>query len=143
MWRHAREDLDGEHAEACGCWIWMGGTDKNGVPICRHEKTSTTGARRQWIRENGKPPKKGMVLVADCGNRLCIRPSHHSEVLPTELSYRKGITLLGEGLAEMAYQCGVRGMSHREIGERFGASARTAGRLVHRKYGQLREEKLP
>ena len=141
LWRDADRERDGEHAEACGCWIWEGVTDAKGKPLRRKGKTMTTAARAMWEGENGPVPE-GMIVVADCGIRLCVRPSHHAAVTPTEATYRRGHARLNERLARKAYLAILSGMSERKVARIFDISPRTAGRIARGEYWALRERKV-
>ena len=137
-WRPA-EPEDGPEPYESGCWIWTGTVTSKGYPVARGTTTSTTAARREWERENGPVPE-GYVLTADCGTRLCVRPSHHSPVTQTEVRYRTGVSKLNESLANRAYMAHKRGMSHRDVARVFSISPRTAGRIAKGEYWALREQ---
>lgn len=139
-YREADKETDGEHAYLCGCWIWQGQVDRNGVPIIRTTETCTTAARYYYRGEYGEIPD-GRVLSKDCGTRLCVRPNHHSPVSPSELRYRTGQSLLHRSVAERAHRLAKLGASHQAIADLFGVSRRTAGRLARGEYCSLRERK--
>lgn len=138
-WRPADPD-DGLIPYESGCWIWTGAVTAKGYPVAKTGETTTTAARREWERENGPVPE-GMILTADCGTRLCVRPNHHSPVTQTEARYRTGVAKLSESLAERAYLASRRGMTQREIAEAFAISERTAGRIARGEYWALRDGK--
>ena len=141
LWREATREEDGEHPEACGCWIWEGVCDSKGIPLRRKGKTMTTAARALWEEENGPVPE-GEVVVADCGVRLCVRPSHHSAVTLTEAAYRRGHARLNERLARKAYLAILSGLSERKVARIFDISPRTAGRIARGEYWALRDRKV-
>jgi hypothetical protein len=138
-YREANIEQDGEHAHACGCWIWQGQTDRNHMPIIRTTKSCTTAARYYWTREHGGIPE-GKVLSNDCGTRLCVRPSHHSPATMSEVRYRSGQSRLHPTVAKRAYRLAKLGASHRQIAEIFDVSPRTAGRIARGEYWALRDE---
>lgn len=107
------------------CWEWTGRTDDHGTPIIRTKDSSTTAARLYWQKEHGKPVPEGKILIALCGNSLCVRPLHRDPVTPSEFQYRVGNSKLDRRRAAMALLMRERGLSRRETARRVGVSART------------------
>lgn len=63
-----------------GCWIWMGGVDKDGYgQSSRHNKNIRTH-RLSWIL-HGNELKDGYVLMHSCDMPACVNPDHLSQVL--------------------------------------------------------------
>ena len=139
-WREATAEQDGPHAEACGCWIWTGRTEK-GVPVIRTTDSQTTAARYYWAREKGKPVPAGKVLYALCGNRLCVNPRHREPVTQKERSYRSGEVKLSLDMARRAHHAAKNGMTQSQVAAGYGISRRTAGRLADGSHHHLTNKK--
>jgi hypothetical protein len=137
--RPATTEQDGYNAEACGCWIWTGHTDGNGVPIRRTATSNTTAARYAWEQENGKVPE-GQILHKDCGTQLCVRPRHHRPVDRAEQSYLNGHSRLTPMMGKRAQRAIAKGMSKRKVAEVFNVSPRTIGRIADGSHWTVREK---
>jgi hypothetical protein len=57
------------------CWIWTAATGGGGYGRVSYNKKAEFAHRASFIEANGDIPK-GKVVRHNCGNRLCVRPSH-------------------------------------------------------------------
>jgi integrase len=58
-----------------GHHIWQGKVDRNGIPITKHNSSSTTVRRLVWELAHGPLPPSARVLECP-GHRLCVRLDH-------------------------------------------------------------------
>lgn len=141
LYREAERERDGDHAFESGCWIWEGLTNDRGVPLKRYDGKMTTAARALWREETGREVPEGKVIGSDCGTRLCVRPSHHSPMTRSEVSYRSGQSRVNEAIAKRGFVAAQSGMTERTLARLLDVSARTAGRIARGEYWALRRRK--
>lgn len=76
FWKHVNLGKPDE------CWLWAGGTDRNGYGMCCIPRTTRTGKRQKWTGAhrvsyahhfNGAEP---LVVRHSCKNKSCVNPAH-------------------------------------------------------------------
>jgi hypothetical protein len=58
-----------------GCWEWIGSSKPGAHPVFSVSRYTMGAARAAWFMETGELPVGGRVQP-QCGNPLCVRPSH-------------------------------------------------------------------
>lgn len=60
---------------ATDCWIWQGGRNNVGYGMMRGEEKMQTAHRISYEEHKGDIPK-GMCVLHNCDNPLCVNPDH-------------------------------------------------------------------
>ena len=72
---HERHTDKIELVAGIDCWIWVAATGGGGYGRVSYNKKAEFAHRASYIEANGDIPE-GRLLRHNCGNRLCVRPSH-------------------------------------------------------------------
>lgn len=108
------------------CWIWTGTLNENSIPVIRTADGHTTARRYYWEREHGRPVPEGMVLVAQCGEKHCIRPYHAVPVTPAEKAARTlKVKVTPAVKRRMRVLLEEGGLSQREVARLMGVDEKT------------------
>jgi hypothetical protein len=62
-------------SEESGCWLWLGGLDKDGYGQTHYRGKNIRAHRVTWILANGAIPAE-MVVMHECDTPACINPAH-------------------------------------------------------------------
>lgn len=116
------------------CWIWQLFTDAKGYGFDGHGHRTRDGGRYahriMWERVNGPIPE-GLQLDHLCRVPSCVNPDHLEPVTPGE-NTRRGVQtkLSHEQVAEIRAAYAAGGVTHRELGARYGVSHNRIGHIV-------------
>lgn len=58
------------------CWIWLGGTDKNGYGLFRLQGKTVRVTRAVWKLHNKAPLRESQHVLHHCDNPRCVNPDH-------------------------------------------------------------------
>ena len=132
-----------------GCWDWSGSVDKGGYAImsCRKSCGAEKGHRASYIIHKGPIPN-GLHVCHTCDNRICTNPEHlwlgtHQQnntdkILkgranwvppPIKRGSKNGASKLNEDQVKEIRKLLKTGMSHVEIGAKFGVSKGPIGKI--------------
>lgn len=75
------------------CWVWQGALSTQGIPVARFD--GKTGPVRRIVGELIGLPLNGRVATCNCGNKLCVSPSHVIAITRKKLQARTGMALRG------------------------------------------------
>jgi hypothetical protein len=90
-----------------GCWIWIGGKDKDGYGIFSHRDHSYRATRLAWKLTNG-PIGSQLMACHSCDNPPCVNPSHlflgtgkdNSNDMIKKGRYKNGRAILSREMAQ-------------------------------------------
>lgn len=134
-----------------GCHIWQRGANSYGYGIIRNGEKKVGAHRFAWERANGSIPE-GMVICHSCDVPACVNVEHL--FLGTQRdnlrdAAAKGRTARGEHhggarwtedqIREM-HRLRAKGISYREIGDRFDTSGENIRVKVVQTWAHVREE---
>ncbi len=127
------------------CWLWTGPTDRKGYGRTHLGERSNQGAHQTaWIFTRGAITN-GLWVLHRCDNPPCVNPNHlflGTSNDNVQDAVEKGRNVKGSRhpLAKIEEadvisirQLGAAGMSHRQIGLKYGISPSAAGFIIKRK----------
>ena len=83
--------------DANDCWVWTGPLAPGGYPAFRIAGRSLAASHVTWFTEVGELPEGGRVK-RQCGNVLCVRPTHLAWALSPVL--QRAVESIGDGYLE-------------------------------------------
>lgn len=119
-----------ERVTESGCWIWMGGLDKDGYGIMT---TNVFAHRASYAQYVGEIPR-GLCVCHRCDVRCCVNPNHlflgtNRDNTADRVSKGRGALGSRNGLAKLTDQvvAHIRGSSEpaRTLAQRYGVTHRT------------------
>ena len=81
---------------SCGCWIWIGYTDKGGYGVSWDGQRKMQAHRLSYQLHKNRIISEGLQLDHLCRNRSCVNPDHLEEVTNQE-NCRRGLTGIASG----------------------------------------------
>ena len=75
------------------CWMFTGGTDRDGYAVIRLSGRQMRGHRLTWMCLRGSIPI-GLVYDHLCRNRACVNP-YHGDLVPSRVNVRRSPDWLG------------------------------------------------
>ena len=126
-----------------GCILWTAAKNTRGYGVLFHHGRLQLAHRLAWLDANGPIPV-GMCVLHRCDTRECVNVGHL--FLGTNLDNTADMMRKGRGVQVCGEACGSSTLTEadvrairaadglmREIGERFGVSARHVGAIKARK----------
>lgn len=136
------------------CHIWAGACNSDGYPVvCWHQREVRCHARSLLLELRGKKMPERPVTWSTCGRRTCMNPEHllsgtradmtrwlaQQGRYPTgprrslaSASGRIAGARMGVAHARTVASLAAQGVSHKEIGERYGVVPSTVGHALKR-----------
>lgn len=128
---------------ARGCVLWTAAKNTRGYGVLLHQGKIHLAHRLAWLDANGPVPP-GLCVLHHCDTKDCVNVAHL--FLGTNLDNTTDMMRKGRGVQVCGEACGTSTLSEsevrairaadglmREIGERFGVSARHVGAIKARK----------
>lgn len=113
-----QERLDDKTDKSGDCWVWTGGTFKNGYGQFSFKGRKTTPHRASFILAYGSIAP-GLEVDHMCRNRLCVRPAHLQAVTRSENAQNRE--------AQSNNKLGIRGVSWHSAARKYRAQAKLNG----------------
>ncbi len=125
------------------CWLWTAGKQHNGYGRFHHTATATIAAHKfSWIEASGAVPA-GLFVLHKCDVRACVNPDHL--FLGTKLDNKEDMIakdrdcygervhchkLTAAQVVSIREEYAAGGITHRELGARYGVRKETIGKVV-------------
>ncbi len=128
--------------DSSGCWVWTAGRARAGYGVFGMDGRTITAHRAAWRLFRGEIPR-GVFVCHHCDNPPCCNPDHLflgtcadnvADMISKDRHARRernGHAKLNSRTVAAIRRC--RGLSHRELAERYGVSRSLIGMVLARK----------